>query len=300
MADNCVDAKYYAYLKFERNYSDNSVAAYLTDLDKLKAYAVAADRDLDGLQQAEIEDFMQSLHEIGLAPTSLCRILSSLRNYYHFLQMEGVRKDDPTQFISNPKLPLKLPTILTVEEVGRLIAAPEPTTFEGARNRAILETLYSCGLRVSELVDLQLSHVFPEDHFIQVLGKGNKERIVPITDKALTEIDNYMAFRRQLLTSSRYEYLVFLNRRLMPLTRSTVFTIVRQSCLDAGIEKVVSPHTLRHTFATHLLEGGAGLRAIQTMLGHERIATTEIYTKIDRQMLREEILTYHPRNKPKK
>jgi integrase/recombinase XerD len=204
---------------------------------------------------------------------------------------------DPTDCIDSPKLPEHVPTVLTIDEVNRVIAATDPTTCDGQRNRAILETLYSCGLRVSELTELRIGHIYEKEGFIQVFGKGRKERIVPIAESALHEIRNYYFFRNELDVKRGYEDYVFLNRFGRKLSRIMVFNIVKRYCQEANIRKEVSPHTFRHTFATHLLEGGANLRAIQMMLGHEQISTTEIYTKVDRQMLREEILTYHPRYK---
>jgi len=298
MTNNYFD-KYYSYLKFERNFTENSVQAYLSDIAKLQKFAEGLGKSLTELEQVEVEQFIWGLHEVGIVPKSQKRILVGIRAFYKFLRLEGVMEKDPTDCIDSPKLPDIIPTVLTLEEVNRIIAVPDPSTIEGQRNRAILETLYSCGLRVSELTELRLSHIFAKEGFIQVLGKGRKERIVPIAESALKEINNYQAFRYELDVKRGYEDYVFLNRFGRSLSRIMVFKIVKQCCKEAGIEKEVSPHTFRHTFATHLLEGGANLRAIQMMLGHEQISTTEIYTKVDRQMLREEILTYHPRNKRK-
>ncbi len=299
MTNNYFD-KYYSYLKFERNFTENSVQAYLSDIAKLQKFADGLGKQLTELDPMEIEQFIWGLHEVGIVPKSQKRILVGVRAFYKFLRLEGVMEKDPTDCIDSPKLPDVIPTVLTLEEVNRIIAVPDPSTIEGQRNRAILETLYSCGLRVSELTELRLSHIFAKEGFIQVLGKGRKERIVPIAESALKENDNYQAFRYELDVKRGFEDYVFLNRFGRKLSRIMVFKIVKQCCQQAGIEKEVSPHTFRHTFATHLLEGGANLRAIQMMLGHEQISTTEIYTKVDRQMLREEILTYHPRNKKRK
>lgn len=296
MANNIL-SKYYSYLKFERNLTENSVSAYLTDIAKLQKYAESLGVTVEQLSQDEIESFLYGLHDVGIIPTSQNRILSGIRSYFRFLRLEGVLDTDPTDCIDAPKLPKHIPTVLTLDEVNRVIAATDPTTCDGQRNRAILETLYSCGLRVSELTDLRIGHVFEKDGFIKVFGKGRKERIVPIAESALQEIHNYYAFRYELDVKRGFEDYVFLNRWGRSLSRIMVFNIVKRYCQEAGIQKEVSPHTFRHTFATHLLEGGANLRAIQLMLGHEQISTTEIYTKVDRQMLREEILAYHPRNK---
>lgn len=289
--------KYYSYLKFERNFTENSVNAYLTDIAKLQKYAEALGKSIECLEQEDIEHFLWGLHDVGIVPTSQNRILSGIRSYYRFLRLEKVLDTDPTECIDSPKLPEHIPTVLTIDEVNRIIAATDPSTCDGQRNRAILETLYSCGLRVSELTDLRIGHIFERESFIQVWGKGRKERIVPIAESALKEIHNYFTFRYELDVKRGFEDYVFLNRFGRKLSRIMVFNIVKRYCQEAGIQKEVSPHTFRHTFATHLLEGGANLRAIQMMLGHEQISTTEIYTKVDRQMLREEILTYHPRNK---
>ncbi len=289
--------KYYTYLKFERNFTENSVQAYLSDIAKLQKYADALGKELTEMEAMEVESFIWSLHDLGISPTSQKRILVGIRSYYKFLRLEGVIERDPTDCIDAPKLPDQIPTVLTVEEVNRIVEAPDPSTWDGQRNRAILETLYSCGLRVSELTNLRWSHIFADEGFIQVLGKGRKERIVPISDEALKQIRLYQSFQYELDVKRGYEDYVFLNRWGRSLSRIMVFNIVKRYCQEAGIRKEVSPHTFRHTFATHLLEGGANLRAIQMMLGHEQISTTEIYTKVDKQMLREEILTFHPRNK---
>lgn len=298
MSNNYFD-KYYSYLKFERNFTENSVQAYLSDIAKLQKYADGLGKVLVDLTPLEVEQFIWGLHELGIVAKSQKRILVGIRAYYKFLRLEGIMETDPTDCIDSPKLPEIIPTVLTVEEVNKIISVPDPSTVDGQRNRAMLETLYSCGLRVSELTELRRSHIFAKEGFIQVLGKGRKERIVPIAESALKEIELYEDFKYEIDVKRGYEDYVFLNRFGRKLSRIMVFKIVKQCCKDAGITKEVSPHTFRHTFATHLLEGGANLRAIQMMLGHEQISTTEIYTKVDRQMLREEILTYHPRNKRK-
>lgn len=289
--------KYYAYLKFERNFTDNSVAAYMTDIGKLDRFAENSGKKLESLEQADIEQFLMGLHDVGISPVSQHRILVGVRSYYKYLKLEKILENDPSELLESPRMPDHIPVVLTIDEVNRIVSAPDPTTCDGQRNRAILETLYSCGLRVSELCDLRISNIYEKEGFIQVFGKGRKERIVPIADSALREIKNYFAFRYELDVKKGCEDLVFLNRFGRRLSRVMVFNIVKRYCDEAGVQKEISPHTFRHTFATHLLEGGANLRAIQMMLGHEQITTTEIYTKVDRQMLREEILTFHPRNK---
>lgn len=299
MADNIL-LKYYTYLKFERNFTDNSVSAYMSDIGKLQKFAEAKDKTLLTLEQYDIEEFIAGLNDLGIEATSQKRILVGARSFYKFARLSNLTNDDPTELIESPKLGEHLPVVLTVEEVDRIIAAADPSTIDGQRNRAILETLYSCGLRVSELIDLRFSNIYAEEGYISVFGKGRKQRIVPIAPSALQEIRNCTAFRYELDVKHGFEDYVFLNRFGRKLSRIMVFNIVKRYCTEAGIHKEVSPHTFRHTFATHLLEGGANLRAIQMMLGHEQITTTEIYIKVDSHMLREEILTCHPRNKAHK
>ena len=288
---------YYTYLKFERNFTDNSVSAYLSDIDKLLRFAESKNKSLLSLEQFDIEEFVAGLSDLGIEATTQKRILIGARAFYKFARIEKLTDQDPTELIESPKLGEHLPVVLSVSEVDRIIAAADPSTCDGQRNRAILETLYSCGLRVSELTELRMSAIYETEGYISVFGKGRKQRIVPIAESALREIHNYYAFRYEIDVKHGFEDYVFLNRFGRKLSRIMVFNIVKRYCAEAGISKEVSPHTFRHTFATHLLEGGANLRAIQMMLGHEQISTTEIYTKVDKQMLREEILTCHPRNK---
>lgn len=296
MTDNIL-TKYYTYLKFERNFTDNSVMAYMSDIGKLQRFAVEKGKTLLTLEQYDIEEFISELSDLGIEASSQKRILVGARSFYKFALLDRLAENDPTELIESPKLGEHLPVVLSVDEVDRIISAADPSTCDGQRNRAILETLYSCGLRVSELIELRLSNIYEEEGYISVFGKGRKQRIVPIAESALREIHNSLAFRYELDVKHGFEDYVFLNRFGRKLSRIMVFNIVKRYCAEAGIAKEVSPHTFRHTFATHLLEGGANLRAIQMMLGHEQISTTEIYTKVDKQMLREEILTCHPRNK---
>ena len=296
MTDNIL-VNYYTYLKFERNFTDNSVSAYLSDIDKLLRFAESKNKSLLSLEQFDIEEFVAGLSDLGIEATTQKRILIGARAFYKFARIEKLTDQDPTELIESPKLGEHLPVVLSVSEVDRIIAAADPSTCDGQRNRAILETLYSCGLRVSELTELRTSAIYETEGYISVFGKGRKQRIVPIAESALREIHNYYAFRYEIDVKHGFEDYVFLNRFGRKLSRIMVFNIVKRYCAEAGISKEVSPHTFRHTFATHLLEGGANLRAIQMMLGHEQISTTEIYTKVDKQMLREEILTCHPRNK---
>ncbi len=296
MTDNIL-TKYYSYLKFERNFTDNSVMAYMSDIGKLQRFAVEKGKTLLTLEQYDIEEFVSELSDLGIEASSQKRILVGARSFYKFALLDRLAENDPTELIESPKLGEHLPVVLSVDEVDRIISAADPSTCDGQRNRAILETLYSCGLRVSELIELRLSNIYEEEGYISVFGKGRKQRIVPIAESALREIHNSLAFRYELDVKHGFEDYVFLNRFGRKLSRIMVFNIVKRYCAEAGVTKEISPHTFRHTFATHLLEGGANLRAIQMMLGHEQISTTEIYTKVDKQMLREEILTCHPRNK---
>ena len=296
MTDNIL-TKYYTYLKFERNFADNSVMAYMSDIGKLQRFAVEKGKTLLTLEQYDIEEFISELSDLGIEASSQKRILVGARSFYKFALLDRLAENDPTELIESPKLGEHLPVVLSVDEVDRIISAADPSTCDGQRNRAILETLYSCGLRVSELIELRLSNIYEEEGYISVFGKGRKQRIVPIAESALREIRNSLAFRYELDVKHGFEDYVFLNRFGRKLSRIMVFNIVKRYCAEAGVTKEISPHTFRHTFATHLLEGGANLRAIQMMLGHEQISTTEIYTKVDKQMLREEILTCHPRNK---
>ena len=296
MTDNIL-VNYYTYLKFERNFTDNSVSAYLSDIDKLLRFAESKNKSLLSLEQFDIEEFVAGLSDLGIEATTQKRILIGARAFYKFARIEKLTDQDPTELIESPKLGEHLPVVLSVSEVDRIIAAADPSPCDGQRNRAILENLYSCGLRVSELTELRMSAIYETEGYISVFGKGRKQRIVPIAESALREIHNYYAFRYEIDVKHGFEDYVFLNRFGRKLSRIMVFNIVKRYCAEAGISKEVSPHTFRHTFATHLLEGGANLRAIQMMLGHEQISTTEIYTKVDKQMLREEILTCHPRNK---
>ena len=298
-------AAYYTYLKFERNYTENTAQSYLRDAGKLEQYASACrpagevpeDRlCMDALSQMEIEAFLATLHDVGISPESQARILAGVKSYYRFLCLEGVRSDDPTELIQAPKKRKALPAVLSLDEVNRIVAAPDVSTPLGQRDRAILETLYSCGLRVSELIALRHSRVLASEGYLLVEGKGRKERIVPIAASALSEIRAFDACRSELDIQPGHEDYVFVNSRGRRMTRQAVYDIVKRYCAEAGVRKVVSPHTFRHTFATHLLEGGANLRAIQMMLGHEQLSTTQLYMHVDTQHLREEVLMHHPRN----
>lgn len=294
---NDIIKRYKTYLRLEKALSDNSIDAYLTDIDKLTNFAESEGKNYRDVTYDDLQQFVAGLRDIGIHPRSQKRIISGIKSFYRFLFIDGFISADPTELLESPKIGLKLPTVLTVNEINRILDSIDLTQPEGQRNRAMLEVLYSCGLRVSELVGLRISDVYPEEGFIRVEGKGSKQRLVPISQTALREIKNYLYYRGMMIVKKGAEDILFLNRRGAPLTRVMVFYIIKQHAELAGIHKTVSPHTFRHSFATHLLEGGANLRAIQEMLGHESITTTEIYTHIDRESLRKEILEHHPRNR---
>ena len=288
--------KYRQYLKLEKSLSDNTVDAYLTDLDKLLAYLTLENINILDVRLENLEDFSAGLHDIGIHPRSQARILSGIRSFYRFLIMEDYLKADPTELLESPQTGFKLPEVMTVEEIDLLIGSIDRSTKEGQRNRAILETLYSCGLRVSELCNLKLSELYFEEGFIKVEGKGSKQRLVPISPRAIKEIRLYFTDRNLMKIKPGFEDFVFISNFGKNISRIMVFHIIKELAERIGLKKKISPHTFRHSFATHLLEGGANLRAIQCMLGHESIGTTEIYTHIDRNMLRSEIIEHHPRN----
>lgn len=288
--------KYKQYLKLEKSLSDNTVDAYLTDLDKLLAYLTLENINILDVRLENLEDFSAGLHDIGIHPRSQARILSGIRSFYRFLIMEDYLESDPTELLESPQTGFKLPEVMTVEEIDLLIGSIDRGTKEGQRNRAILETLYSCGLRVSELCNPKLSELYFEEGFIKVEGKGSKQRLVPISPRAIKEIRLYFTDRNLMKIKPGFEDFVFISNFGKNISRIMVFHIIKELAERIGLKKKISPHTFRHSFATHLLEGGANLRAIQCMLGHESIGTTEIYTHIDRNMLRSEIIEHHPRN----
>lgn len=288
--------EYTQYLRLEKNLSPNTYDAYLTDLEKLLHYLDTADIDPLDVTLENLQHFMAGLHDIGIHPRSQARILSGVKSFFKFLVIADYRKDDPAELLEGPKIGFKLPEVLTVEEIDKIIATVDMSKNEGQRNRAILETLYSCGLRVSELCNLKLSDLYLDESFIKVEGKGSKQRLVPISQRAIQEINWWLEDRIGGKIKEGYEDYVFLARWGKNISRIMVFHLIKELAEKAGIQKTISPHTFRHSFATHLLEGGANLRAIQAMMGHESIATTEIYTHIDRSMLRAEIIGHHPRN----
>jgi len=288
---------YINFLKLEKSLSKNSVAAYHTDMMKLYGFAESIGVEPESVTGEQIQDFIAHLHDSGLSKRSQARIVSSVRGFYKYLLIEEVVDSDPTELIELPKTGRKLPEVLSVEEIDAMEAAVDLSMPDGHRNKAIIETLYSCGLRVSELVNLRLTDLFFDDGYVRVLGKGNKERLVPIGRKAIADINMYLSQRIMvsITVDAKSGNIVFLNRRGKQLTREMVFLIIKKYAKAAGITRNISPHTLRHSFATHLVEGGADLRAVQEMLGHESILTTEIYTHLDKEFLRETILKFHPR-----
>ena len=287
---------YVRYLKLQRNMSGNTLDAYQRDLRKLLDYLEREQLGVADVTLADLEHFSAGLHDIGIHPRSQCRILSGIRSFFKFVQLDGYRDDDPTELLESPQIGDHLPEVLSTAEVDRLEASIDLSKWEGHRNRAIIEVLFSCGLRVSELVNLKLSDLYLEEEYVRVLGKGSKERLVPISPKALQELGYWFDDRNLMSIKSGEEDYVFLNRRGAHLTRTMILIMIKAQAKEAGIQKTISPHTLRHSFATALLEGGADLRFIQALLGHENIGTTEIYTHIDTTTLRREILEHHPRN----
>ena len=288
--------RYVRYLKLERNYSPNTIEAYVHDLDYLINFIKGEGLAIADVRLSHLETFAATIHEFGVSATSQARILCGVRSFFRFLVLDGVLADDPAELLESPAVGEHLPEVLTTEEVDRMEASINLSKWEGQRNRAIIEVLFSCGLRVSELVNLRFSDVSLNDKFLRIVGKGSKERLVPISDAALHEIQLWLFDRNLMKVKPGEQEYVFLNRRGAHLTRTMILIMIKRTAEEAGITKTVSPHTLRHSFATALLKGGANLRAIQEMLGHENIKTTQIYTHIDITTLRDEILNHHPRN----
>ncbi len=289
---------YVRYLKLVRGYSEHTVSAYQTDLSHLDNFLYERQIGLDAVQLEDLQAFVKWLREQGIGPSSQMRILSGIRSFFRYLLLDGHLENDPTELLDSPSLPEHLPEVLSTEEVDMLEASIDLSKWEGHRNRAIIEVLFSCGLRVSELVTLRLTdlHIGDDEGFLRILGKGSKERLVPISEKAIKELSFWLEDRKKMKIKSGEEDYVFLNRRGAHLTRTMILIMIKRQAIEAGITKTISPHTLRHSFATELLKGGADLRSIQMMLGHESIGTTQIYTHLDTSTLREEILAHHPRN----
>lgn len=288
-----------AYLKLERSLSNNSVDAYLNDIDKLAQYfkSVSQEPALNNIKAADIKSFISWLNELGMQATTQARVISGLKAFFTYLMLEEVVEKDPMALIEGPKLSRKLPDMLNIHEINQLIDAIDASKPEGMRNKAIIEVLYGCGLRVTELTELKISNLYPQIEFIKVIGKGNKERLVPIGGVALNLLDIYIhSIRVHMDIKKGNEDYIFLNRFGAKLSRISIFNLIKSLAESIGLKKTISPHTLRHSFATHLIEGGADLRAVQEMLGHSSITTTEIYTHVDRDYLREVITQFHPRS----
>lgn len=286
------------FLRLERALSHNSIEAYRNDIKKFIQYLEAKRLSLlpDQIETDHLQNFIRWINELGISPRSQSRVISGIKAFFRYLLIENYIQKDPTELIEAPKIGRDLPKVLSVDEINKLIEAIDLSQAEGQRNKAIVETLYSCGLRVTELINLKLSNLYFNEGFIRIIGKGNKERLIPISNIAMKEIKYYLEDRNKLNINPEHEDILFLNRRGKQLTRVMVFTIIKRLAQKANLKKDISPHTLRHSFATHLIEGGADLRAIQEMLGHESIITTEIYTHLDRKYLRETIIEHHPRS----
>lgn len=294
--DNIV-RKYKNYLLLEKSLSPNSIDAYMTDLAKLSGFLENENLKVEDVTLDNLQQFVAQLYDIGINARSVARIISGIKSFYDFLVLDGYMQNDPTELLDSPKIGLKLPTVLALDEIEKLMSVIDLSTKEGQRNRAILETLYSCGLRISELTTLKFSDLFFDEGFIKVQGKGSKQRLVPISHTAINEIEKYLIYRKEINVKKGSEDVLFLSNRGTAISRIMVFHFIKEYAIQAGIKKTISPHTFRHSFATHLLEGGANIRAIQLMLGHEKITTTEIYTHMDREYLRQEIIEHHPRNR---
>ena len=294
--DNIV-RKYRNYLLLEKSLSPNSIDAYMTDLAKLSGFLQNENLKVEDVTLDNLQQFVAQLYDIGINARSVARIISGIKSFYDFLVLDGYMQNDPTELLDSPKIGLKLPTVLALDEIEKLMSVIDLSTKEGQRNRAILETLYSCGLRISELTTLKFSDLFFDEGFIKVQGKGSKQRLVPISHTAINEIEKYLIYRKEINVKKGSEDALFLSNRGTAISRIMIFHFIKEYAMQAGIKKTISPHTFRHSFATHLLEGGANIRAIQLMLGHEKITTTEIYTHMDREYLRQEIIEHHPRNR---
>lgn len=291
--------EYEIFLKFEKNLSENTYYAYIQDINKLIQYIEISGKNFnpEDIKIENLRNFTEWLNGFGLSERSQARIVSGIKSFFKFLELEEFIVENPAALLAAPEVGRKLPEVLSTEEIDTIIDAIDVSTPLGHRNRAIIEVLYSCGLRVSELTNLKISNIFFSQEFIKVIGKGDKQRLVPLGSKAKKEIDNYMkSFRNHIIAAEGHRDFLFLNRRGKKLTRVMIFTIIKETCKLAGIKKNISPHTFRHSFATHLIDGGADLRVVQEMLGHESITTTEIYTHLDTGYLRDTILMYHPRS----
>ena len=286
-----------SYLKIERSLSINSVDAYIRDVYKFADYIKNNNMSVLKINLNDIREFINEINKIGISARSQARLISSIKSYYKFLLIEGYIKNSPAELLVSPKVGIKIPVVLSIEEINNLIKSIDLSSKHGERNRAIIETIYSCGLRVTELINLKISNIFFKDNFLKIIGKGNKERLCPIGNKTLNYLKTYIDnIRCHSISNEKDSNIVFLNNRGSKLSRVMIFLMMKKYAELAGIKKNISPHTLRHSFATHLIDGGADLRAIQEMLGHQSITTTEIYTHLDKEYLRSNIISYHPRS----
>lgn len=288
---------YKNYLRFELNLSENSILAYLSDARKIESYAEEVKMDIARLAIEDLNNFIASLIDMGIGMNSVSRVVSGIKSYFRFLYLEGYLQEDPSDLLDTPKIKRKLPEVLSVEEIDRMLASIDPASQEYSRNRAIIELLYSCGLRVSELCNLELQDLFLEEQFVRVWGKGRKQRLVPMSPQAVLLVEQYLRDPYRVSAPKPYDKYLFISAKGRNISRVMVFCIVKKLALLGGVDKEISPHTFRHSFATHLLDGGADLHAIQLMLGHKDISTTEIYTHVDRSQLREQVIAFHPRNR---
>lgn len=297
MQSDPIVQKYKRYLLLEKGLSKNSISAYSTDLNKLLRYVEEKQMSVKEVKTADLEEFLAQLYDNGIKARSIARVLSGIKSFYHFLILDGYIEVNPAQLLESPQIGLRLPTVLSIEEIDTILSIIDVSTVEGTRNYAIIETLYSCGLRVSEVANLKFTNLFFDEGFIRVDGKGSKQRLVPISDVAIKKINNYLNYRKSLVAKKGSEEFVFISRFGTPISRITIFYYIKKYTGEAGITKTISPHIFRHSFATHLLERGANIRAVQAMLGHEKITTTEIYTHMNMDFLRQEIISHHPLNK---
>lgn len=289
--------QYKRYLLLERGLSANTIDAYMRDLSKLVSFMEERNLSLKQIDYYKLQMLLDELYKQGIKPRSIARIISGLKSFFKFLVLDEFLEDNPAQLLETPKVGLKLPSVLSVEEIDQILGVIDVSTVEGARNYAIIETLYSCGLRVSELTNMRFTDLYFDEGYIRVSGKGGKQRLVPISETAIKKIKSYLLHRNKINVKKGSENVLFLSARGTAISRITVFHYIKLYAQQAGIEKEISPHVFRHSFATHLLERGANIRVIQEMLGHENITTTEIYTHLDKSFIRQEIIEHHPRNK---
>ncbi len=297
MKNDILVQKYRQYLLLEKGLSPNSISAYMSDLRKLINYAEENQLSIIDITTSNLEELLAQLYDNGIKPRSIARMLSGVKSFFKYLFLEDYIQKNPAELLDAPSIGLKLPSVLSVEEIDNLLSVIDVSTVEGTRNYAIIETLYSCGLRVTELTSLRFTNLFFDEGFIRVDGKGSKQRLVPISDVAIQKINNYLTYRNQMVAKKGSEDFIFISKRGTPISRITVFYYIKKYAEEAGIKKTISPHILRHSFATHMLERGANIRHVQAMLGHEKITTTELYTHLDRNFLRQEIISHHPLNK---